>query len=158
MKEIFRIVDRPPGLSREVERIIDLVRKAVSYAHVEEIGSTALPGVVGKQDIDILATSDRGSFQKLIRDLDGRFKRDATQFSSPIYQAYVVESPYTSHIQATVLHGPHDTFRDFKRVLLSDQNLVSEYNSLKRRFDGQPMDAYRQAKSVFIERLLSSLR
>ena len=32
---------------------------------------------------------------------------------------------------------------------------AEEYNALKRKYDGQPMDAYREAKQAFIQAALA---
>ena len=39
-------------------------------------------------------------------------------------------------------------------ALRRSAELVAAYNALKQQFDGKPMDAYRSAKSAFVEDVL----
>ena len=45
-------------------------------------------------------------------------------------------------------------FVAWRDLLNTNPELRAEYDALKRRFEGAPMDDYRAAKSAFIERHL----
>jgi GrpB-like predicted nucleotidyltransferase (UPF0157 family) len=149
----FRIA-QPDGLEQATRETLEQVRSAAPFAEVFEVGSTAVPGVLGKGDLDFLVRTPAPQFPRLLAALDRRFARNPGQFSSPIYQGYVLPGPLDIALQCTVTGGPHDDFLPFLAALRTDPNLVRAYNELKRQFDGQPMDVYRTAKAAFIEGVL----
>ncbi|MFX5494539.1 GrpB family protein, partial [Acinetobacter baumannii] len=58
-------------------------------------------------------------------------------------------------LQLIVRDSAYDMFDAFLCLLRQDAALRADYNQLKRQWDGQPMQAYRQAKAAFIARALS---
>ena len=118
---------------------------------------TAVPGAVGKQDVDILVRVPALSFDSTRRILDAAFERDLAQLSTCDYQGYKVSRDPDVAIQLTVSCGPHDRFIPFLLALRSDPILLARYNCLKRRWHGCPMKDYRKAKAEFIEQVISQL-
>jgi GrpB-like predicted nucleotidyltransferase (UPF0157 family) len=60
-------------------------------------------------------------------------------------------------IQLTAMGGSHDFFARARDVLRADAKLLAEYDALKARWEGRPMDAYREEKAAFFARLLGSV-
>jgi GrpB-like predicted nucleotidyltransferase (UPF0157 family) len=60
-------------------------------------------------------------------------------------------------IQLTAIDGPQDFFHLFVEVLKKDAALVAQYNALKQKFNGRPMDDYRSAKDDFVAKVLASI-
>lgn len=159
MAETFHITDiDSESLCAERERVLMLLRACVPPECVHEVGSTAVPGVVGKQDLDFLVRVSMQDFDGICAVLDQRFRRNADQLSNDTYQGYKVESDLDVAIQLTVEGGVNDDFLDFVRQLRASASLRAEYNELKQSFDGRSMDEYRAAKGAFIERALSRKR
>jgi len=155
--ETFFIRDVPPhDLRREAERALAELRAVVGdAADVLEVGSTAVAGVIGKGDIDLLVRCDAADFARVRALLDAAFARDEQQLSNDVYQGYRVASRHDVAIQFTVRGGPHDLFTDFVDALRGDSDLVERYNALKRAHHGKPMNEYREAKSAFIAAVLA---
>ena len=159
MDDTFRIAQPDPAqLCAECARAIAQVRAALGSldADVLEVGSTAIPGVIGKGDLDLLVRVDRDEFVRARAALDGALARNTNQLSNEVYQGYLVESPLDAAVQLTIRGGPYDNFLAFLDALRADAELREEYNALKRRFDGQSMSDYREAKSAFIARVLAA--
>jgi GrpB-like predicted nucleotidyltransferase (UPF0157 family) len=125
-------------------------------ADVREVGSTAIEGLPGKGDLDVLVRAPRSSFDATRAALDEVFPRDEQQFSSDIYQGYRVPSELDVAIQLTVTGGPHDDFVAFLELLRADATLLAAYADLKRDWNGRSMADYRAAKRAFIEAALAS--
>jgi GrpB-like predicted nucleotidyltransferase (UPF0157 family) len=142
------------ALTAEAARVIAAVSSMVPECQVLEVGSTAVPGAIGKGDIDILVRAAAGDFENARRTLDGAFQRNPDQFSSEEFQGYTVASVHDVALQLTVAGCPHDCFEAFVLALRSDATLLARYNALKREWDGRPMDAYRDAKAKFIRATL----
>ena len=153
---LFVVRELPEAeLREEVRRVLALVHEVLpASAEVREVGSTAVPGVIGKGDIDLLARAPKEHFDALRAALDARFERNPDQLSNAQYQGYRVLSTLDVAIQATVQGGPYDDFVEFLDALSSDPSEVRAYNALKRAWNGLPMSDYRLAKSAFIRRVL----
>lgn len=134
------------------------LRSVCPWADALEVGSTAIEGVLGKGDLDVLVRTDESRFSALLTALDTVFDRNPAQFASPIYQGYVVQSPLDVALQCTVAGGLHDDFEPFLLALRASAPLRAAFNDLKRGFDGHSMDAYRVAKRAFVEDVLSQVR
>jgi GrpB-like predicted nucleotidyltransferase (UPF0157 family) len=157
MNDIFHIAEVPPALLQaERKRLLDLLRGHIPLKFVYEVGSTAILGIVGKQDLDFLVLVPTADFGATRAKLDQLFSRNPNQLSSEVYQGYTVESELDVAIQLTIANGPHDTFLAFLSELRKNVGLRTQYNQLKYAFDGKPMAEYREAKSAFIERVLSN--
>jgi GrpB-like predicted nucleotidyltransferase (UPF0157 family) len=155
MSDVFRLQPPPPDLPRERDRAIAAVRAVAPHAEVFEVGSTAIEGVVGKQDIDLLVRVALEDFERTRALLDGAFERDAQQLSNELYQGYRVASPLDVALQFTVRGCRYDRFLLFIEALRDNPERIEAYNALKRRWHGQSMREYRVEKSAFIESVLA---
>lgn len=156
--EVFRVQHIEPNvLNAERIRILALIAECIAPELVHEVGSTAIPGVIGKQDLDFLVLVPPSEFQAARTRLDMSFIRNPEQLSNEVYQGYSVASKLDVSIQLTIEGGAHDTFLVFLRHLGESAELRDEYNLLKQAFDGRAMDEYREAKHDFIERVLSGM-
>jgi GrpB-like predicted nucleotidyltransferase (UPF0157 family) len=153
--EVFRLshLDRSV-LMAERDRVIAILKSCVSAEWISEVGSTALEGVVGKQDIDILVLVPESSFQEVRGRLDMTLRRNVEQLSDDQYQGYIVESPLDVAVQLTVKGCQYDHFHRFIDVLRDSPALRDAYNTLKIEYDGKLMAEYREAKSAFIRSAL----
>jgi len=157
MTEYFVLGDTDPAeLESERQRTNNLLGQLLDKNVFLEVGSTAVAGLIGKQDLDFLVRVTRNEFSKTRDILDGKFARHPLQLSTDIYQGYVVESHLDVAIQLTIQNGPHDNFVDFLELLRKHPDLRERYNRLKREHDGKLMDDYRAAKRRFIENALNN--
>lgn len=157
MRGRFLVRPRPGDLDVERDRVVAAVRAVIpAEAEVFEVGSTAVPDVIGKQDIDLLVRAPAEAFESTRRALDRAFARNPDQLSTEQYQGYRVASHHDVAIQCTVKGGRHDTFLEFLDALRRSPELVQAYNDLKHQWHGHDMDEYRQAKAVFILETLNN--
>jgi GrpB-like predicted nucleotidyltransferase (UPF0157 family) len=97
------------------------------YADIQHVGSTAISGARTKGDL----TEDFASFQ------------DETL-------------PVPLGIQLTAMGRSRDFFSEARDRLRAAPALVAEYDALKAQWEGGDMEAYREEKSAFFEKLLGS--
>ena len=142
-------------LDHERSRTLSRLSELVSRDCLFEVGSTALEGVIGKQDLDFLVRVKPSEFLSVRKALDEEFTRNPDQLSNDQYQGYYVESELDVAIQLTIEDGPYDNFLTFLAMLQANADLRKEYNALKKAFDGLPMSKYRDAKDEFIARVLA---
>jgi GrpB-like predicted nucleotidyltransferase (UPF0157 family) len=156
MKDVFRITNIDPTvIETERSRVLHLIGTAIPSEHIHEVGSTAVQGVVGKQDLDFLVLVPKQVFGETRAVLDRLFRRNPEQLSNDVYQGYTVSSDLDVAVQLTVAGGLNDTFLKFVDLLRGSEELRTRYNQLKADFNGRPMCAYRDAKREFIETALS---
>ena len=125
------------------------------FATVMEVGSTAVEGLLGKQDLDLLVRVPQDRFTEARSVLDHVFPRNERQLSDEEFQGYLVTSPLDVSVQLTIKNGRHDVFEDFVVLLRSDPELRRAYNELKVAWNRRPMEEYRAAKNDFIAKALA---
>lgn len=148
----------PEALAVSRLQFITAIRTLLPETDVHEVGSTAVPGAIGKQDIDILVRVPANLFDSTRLILDASYERDLTQLSTFDYQGYKLSIDPDVAIQLTVAGGHFDCFMEFIQALRSDPALLWRYNELKRRWNGRSMEEYRKAKAEFIEEVLKQNR
>jgi GrpB-like predicted nucleotidyltransferase (UPF0157 family) len=125
------------------------------YADIQHVGSTAIPGARTKGDLDIQVRVPPERFAEAEAVLAGHYARNegsdrTSEFAS--FQDETLEVPLG--IQLTAMGGSRDFFSRARDLLRADAKLLAEYDALKARWDGKPMDAYREEKGAFFEKLL----
>ncbi len=143
-------------LDRERRSTLFRLLNIVPEACIFEVGSTAVDGVIGKQDLDFLVRVATTEFLPARTALDQIFSRNPEQLSNGKFQGYHVESELDVAVQLTIEGGPYDHFLTFLTALKSNADLRQKYNALKMKYDGALMSDYREAKHQFIERVLST--
>ena len=125
-------------------------------AEIVHVGATAVPGCLTKGDLDVVVRVEADAFSEADRVLSKRFSRNEGSKRTDSFAAFE-EAHAIPHlgIQLTVKGGADDCFHVLADALRGDPKLVEAYNALKQRFAGQPMDAYRAAKSAFIRDVLA---
>lgn len=143
-------------IDTERRRVVDMLSALLNRDYIFEVGSTAVDGVIGKNDLDYFIRVPGEEFFQVREILDSRFERNSNQISTDEYQGYIVESELDVAIQLTISGELHDDFLDFLDLLTGSSDLRERYNELKRNYHGKPMDEYRDAKREFIETALRS--
>ncbi|MEM7779566.1 MAG: GrpB family protein [Pseudomonadota bacterium] len=157
MKETFRLSSLDPEILRaEQIALLDELRTLTGFAAIKAVGSTAVPGLIGKGDLDFAMGADRREVSTLAAALDRCFERDDTRQSNEDFIYYRVPSEYDATLLLYVLGSAYDVFDPFLKRMQADPDLRSSYNALKREWDGKPMDAYREAKAKLLGSLIFS--
>jgi GrpB-like predicted nucleotidyltransferase (UPF0157 family) len=141
-------------LRSESQRVLRLIQGLIPSASVMEVGSTAMEGIIGKQDLDFVVRVGVPQFEKTRSILDKYFSRNDQQLSNAEYQGYIVSSSLDVAIQLIVADGKYDTFERFLQLLKRDPSVQQAYNDLKVTWNGRSMQEYRLAKQGFIESVL----
>lgn len=145
---------------RDAERLFARVNAELgallpACTEIHHVGATAVPGCLTKGDLDIAVRVGPGTFAAADAVLASKFARNAGSKRTDAFSAFE-DATATPHlgVQLTAKGGADDYFHLFADALRRSTELVAAYNALKQRFDGKPMDAYRNAKSAFIEDVL----
>ena len=106
----------PLRADNERRRTRSRLSELVSIDCLFEVGSTAVEGVIGKQDLDFLVRVKSSDFPSVRNALDQVFTTNADQKSNHQYQGYCVESEPDVAIQLTIEDGPYNNFLTFLAI------------------------------------------
>lgn len=124
-------------------------------ARVEHVGSTAVPGSLTKGDLDLCVLVPPAEFAAADARLAGRYARNLGSIHTAEFAAFTADGGTVDvGIQLVAAGSEWDTFVRWRDRLRADPELRLAYDELKRRFHGEPMNAYRAAKSAFIHQAL----
>jgi GrpB-like predicted nucleotidyltransferase (UPF0157 family) len=135
------VVREPDPRAREAAgRVIALIAAARPGAEAEHVGSSAVPGLVGKGTIDLLLPCPQEEIPAVTRDLLALgFQRQSipTAFppTRPMLQGVVRHdgTSFRVHVHVVPESSPEvPAIRGFRDALLADPALREEYTALKR--------------------------
>lgn len=130
--------------------------KAVPYAEIEHIGSSAIKGAVSKGDLDILVRIEGAQFaeaQAAIETLGFTVKQGTLRTDS----LCMLEGPQGIAVQLIERGSKFEMFARFRDLMNAAPDLVEKYNALKMSSTGLSEEEYRARKSKFIEALLGDV-
>jgi GrpB-like predicted nucleotidyltransferase (UPF0157 family) len=118
-------------------------------AHIEHVGSTALPDGLTKGDLDIQVRLQREDYDAACRVLSALFEDNPGGFTEQgrSFKDASTDPPLGIHV--TIIDGPSDTQSRQRDLLRERPDLRAQYEALKKNFDGGDMDEYRRAKDSF---------
>jgi GrpB-like predicted nucleotidyltransferase (UPF0157 family) len=156
--EIFQLRDPPLQALAEAREIwLPRLEAALPYAEILEIGSTAVAGLIGKQNLDFLARVRREDFARALRVLDEALARCPRQAADEALQAYRLPGGELDiALRLATVGAPCDGFHLFLEALRADAQLRAAYNRLKIQWNGKKMRGYCAAKALFVAKALGS--
>jgi len=127
-------------------------------ARVEHIGASSVPGAVSKGDLDVFVGVPRDGFEKATRLLEGLGYRQkpGTLQTDALRMLETAKHGSDVAIQLVENGSRFEMFLTFRDLLRRDPGLLRRYNEMKLACSGLGEDAYRERKSAFIERILST--
>lgn len=150
--ELFHLTDHDPDELRTAQfELLARLRAETGFPAIKAVGSTVVAGLIGKGDLDFALGARPGEFEVLRTSLDTMLKRDAAKSSSAQFQPYQVPSEHEATLLLYEVGGSYDVFEPFMEMMGAEPELRAAYNALKRQWDCKPMDAYREAKSAFLD-------
>ena len=139
---------------REFSRIEAIIKALIPDACVEHVGGTALPRGITKGDLDIQVRVGASTFQAGRAALGRAFTPDPDNaWGDGAASFRIDDADIPTGVHLTEIRGAFDLQWKYRDLLISRPDLVREYDGIKRRFDGQPMVDYRNAKAAFFDRI-----
>ena len=150
--------DYQPGADKIFSAMQRQLSSVLPHACIEHVGSSAIPGAISKGDIDVCVAVDRDQFDSALstlRRLNYTEKVDTLRTE----QLCMFEAPRTDvdlAIQLIEQGSKFEFFVIFRDTLRGNPALVQEYNAVKSSTISSGHDAYREAKSAFIQRIVGT--
>ncbi|CAM3938635.1 GrpB family protein [Cohnella lubricantis] len=134
-----------------------LLESILPGADIQHVGSTAVPNSLTKGDLDIQIRVQPEMFEQAILALSELYESNEGSVQTAEFRAFKDDSAVPPlGIQLTVVNSEFDFFWKFRDVLRGNDNYRRKYDALKKRFEGQDMESYREAKNVFFEWLMQT--
>ena len=132
-----------------------------SNIEIIHIGSTAIPGLQTKGDLDINVRVQKIDFWDVINiikntgyyELDGTLQNDDLRHLKPI-KTFNIDTA----IQVTTIGSEYDTFVLFNEILLANKNALKDYSNIKKLYGVVSDDEYRNKKSVIIQYYINAIK
>lgn len=119
-----------------------------------QIGSSSVPGMIGKEDVDIQIRVAKEDFDVCEKALRENFQTKHEQNWKEHSAIFTDDEIWQIDIILTVAGSDRDHYYIVKEALMADSKKVEEFNELKKSFEGKPYGEYRLAKKDFIEKIL----
>lgn len=131
-----------------------LIRLLPTGSEIMHVGATAIANCLTKGDLDVMVRVEADQFGEARRALGSLFARGHSDTTDDFASFEDCDAVPPLGIQLVAKGGAFDVFERFRDRLNASPALLREYNALKRKHDGAPMDIYREAKDHFILRAL----
>ncbi len=143
-------------LNRIFEREKMKIKKELPYSDVQHVGSTAIPGLLTKGDLDILVRVKKEQFAEAKEKLTSLYRFDPGNPPTETYTGFDSQQyNFPLGIQLVVAEGEEDIeFTKVRDELKKNASLRERFNQLKLQFEGKERSAYRVAKTQFINMIL----
>lgn len=148
----------PPSQYQDRNRkLFDLYRARIleklSFARVEHIGASAMPGAYSKGDLDIFVGVPVEAIEPSVdalASLGFEVKRDTLR-TPELCMLVLPDNDPDIAVQLVANESRFESFITFRDALVRSQDLLTRYNALKLECSGMDQESYRERKAAFIE-------
>jgi len=152
----------PEQLQEKVKGIFEkerqIIKKHFPDVDVQNVGSTAIPGAMGKFDIDIQIRVTQEQFSDVMDWMrEGCFAAKNTDCWTEQYGLFRNEENYIDY-NVTVIDSKHDIFHHIRDYLIEHPAVLQKYMELKMSFQGKTYGDYRSVRHKFFQRIRKRIR
>ncbi len=153
--KFFKYSQYQERCNQDFEKYRQRILKIIPDARVEHVGSSSIEGSISKGDVDIFVGVEKDEFESTVSALlDLGFTEKQGTLRTTQLCMLESETDESIALQVVANGSKFEFFLHFKKLLISDPVLLSQYNKLKIACTGLDEDEYRRRKSEFIEEAL----
>lgn len=155
---LYKSEDLEERSTEVVEWLRQQLADLLGTVTVTHIGATSVPGALTKGDVDVLAVVSKEAFVNAEALVAGRFVRNEGSELTESFASFKGTYGATEYgIQLLAEGNEAYQFQELVQRLRDTPELLQRYNEIKANSCSGSMDAYRKAKSEFIERTLGTI-
>ncbi|WP_051353251.1 GNAT family N-acetyltransferase [Thalassobacillus devorans] len=133
------------------------IQNKIPEAEVYHVGSTAVTGSLTKGDVDLQVRVTQEGFDEAKTKLSELYPVNTGSDQTSYFCAFEFEEDVLPvGFQLTVKGTSVDHFQQMTRFFIEKPSYTEQYNSLKKRYEGADMEAYRKAKAAFLTDVLET--
>jgi GrpB-like predicted nucleotidyltransferase (UPF0157 family) len=118
---------------------------------IQQIGSSSVPGAIGKFDVDIQIRVTPEQFPVVSEIMTKNFiEKHKERLWTNELAVFKSEGDDLIDYVITVIGAKCDDYYRVRDFLISNPDMLNKYNELKRSYEGKPYSEYRQAKGEFL--------
>ncbi len=116
---------------------------------IQHVGSSSVPGLIGKLDVDIQVRTTEQQFPAAFAALQKRYQAKHPEIWDKGFATFCNNDQHLIDIMVTVIGSKYDIFHKMRDRLTADDSLRERYNDIKRLYDGKTYGEYKKAKVGF---------
>ena len=138
------------------EQLAAAIQEALPDARIEHVGSSSMPDLVSKGDLDIYVEVDPADFDACINALTsiGCRIKEGSERNDALCPFELDGYPLDVGVQLVARGSKYEFFLTFRDRINGDAAIRQRYNELKLNCSGLAPDEYRRIKADFIESVL----
>lgn len=117
---------------------------------IQQVGSSAVRGMIGKLDVDIQIRTTKEQFQDIVALMKKSYVPKHPEIWDEGFVTFSNNKEALVDLIVTIVGSKYDDFYKVRDVLAADEKLREEYNELKRPFDRKPYSEYKKMKVAFL--------
>ena len=131
--------------------VINLLKEIIPFSDVQHVGSSSVPGSIGKLDLDFQIRVDEKDFEKTIDILNSNFEEKQKILWKEGFAIFkTIKNNIPIDLVVTIKDSIYDDCYKVRDELRSNKSLLEEYNKLKIKYQGKPYSEYSKAKREFL--------
>ncbi len=137
-------------------RIETLLSGKVVVMAIEHVGASAIPGAITKGDLDICILADKKYIPVIASIFEQVFTpKHKDWLWTEEFAVFHIKDEMPVDIIVVVPNSVYDTFIAFRDILVSEPELLKEYNKLKIQILPLSPEEQRKPKELFYKKVLS---
>jgi GrpB-like predicted nucleotidyltransferase (UPF0157 family) len=119
---------------------------------IQHVGSSAIPGMFTKFDIDIQIRVTPEQFSKAVEAVKTKYTEKHPVLWNEEFALF--KSHPTSDVEIdcmiTIIGSKNDIYHSLRDFMINNPEVIEKYNELKVKYEGRTMKDYRDAKKIFL--------
>ncbi len=117
---------------------------------IQHVGSCAIPGAIGKFDIDVQIRVTKDQFNDVVDIMHKHYEPKHPEIWTDEFVAFSNNKDFLIDLVVTIIDYNKDDFYRVRDALIDNPELLKEYNEMKMQFEGKLYGDYRKAKIEFL--------
>lgn len=118
---------------------------------IEQVGSSAIPGAIGKFDVDIQIRVTSIQFEQVVSGMRQYFvEKYREQIGGNELAIFKGSGEYLIDYMVTVIDSKYDDYYKVRDFLINNPETLNQYNECKKRYEGKTYAEYKKAKGEFL--------
>lgn len=126
------------------------LEKIIPNTDIQHVGSSSIPGALGKFDIDIQIRVEQGRFEEILTIMQNLYHINHKEIWTNELAIFKDRRENDVDLMLTVIGSKYDEYYKLRDYFIANPDALEQYNDLKKQYEGKPYHEYRSAKTAFL--------